>query len=137
MRRALAVALVCCIGAGPAAAKALHIYSSLPLQGASAAQTRDAVRGIRLALDQAGGKAGAFDILYRSLDDSTAVAGNWDPLECDRNGRRAGRDPATILYIGEFNSGCSAISIPVLNRKNIPQISPSNTYNGLTTAEPG
>src|SRR3954454_24168652 len=120
MRRALGAALVCCIGAGPAAAKTLHIYSSLPLQGVSRAQARDIVRAIRVALNEAGGRAGTFDIRYTSLDDSTAVAGNWDPGQCAQNARGAPRDPATILYIGEFNSGCSAITIPILNAKNIP-----------------
>ena len=38
-----------------------------------------------------------------------------------------------MAYIGEFNSGASKISIPILNRAGIPQISPANTYNGLTT----
>ena len=36
----------------------VDIYSSLPLQGASTAQTDPMVNGIKLALDQAGGKAG-------------------------------------------------------------------------------
>jgi branched-chain amino acid transport system substrate-binding protein len=126
------------MGAGTAAdAKTLDIYSSLPLQGASAAQTRDTVRGIRLALHEAGGKAGAFDIHYVSLDDSTRAAGNWDPNKAFANAQRAANDPLAILYIGEFNSGASAATIPVLNRKNISQISPSNTYNGLTTGEAG
>ena len=37
----------------------------------------------------------------------------------------------------EFNSGGSKVSIPILNKANIPQISPSNTYVGLTTDKPG
>jgi branched-chain amino acid transport system substrate-binding protein len=42
------------------------------------------------------------------------------------------------VYIGEYDSGASAISIPILNRAKIPQISPSNTAVGLTTNdEPG
>ena len=49
--------------------------------------------------------------------------------------RKAAQDPFTIVYLGEFNSGASAISIPILNEANILQISPSNTYVGLTPAE--
>ena len=41
----------------------------------------------------------------------------------------------TIAYLGEFNSGASAISIPILNEAGILQISPSNTYVGLTRSE--
>jgi branched-chain amino acid transport system substrate-binding protein len=41
-----------------------------------------------------------------------------------------------IGYIGDFNSGASAISIPILNRDLIPQISPSSTAVGLTSGGP-
>ena len=42
-----------------------------------------------------------------------------------------------MAYIGEFNSGASAISIPILNEVPIAQISPANTAVGLTSDEPG
>jgi len=42
-----------------------------------------------------------------------------------------------VLYIGEFNSGCSKVTIPILNQAGVPQISPANTYVGLTTNDPG
>ena len=48
--------------------------------------------------------------------------------------RRVG-DDNTIAYLGEFNSGASAISIPLLNEAGILQVSPSNTYVGLTRSE--
>ena len=48
------------------------------------------------------------------------------------NVRRAAQDESAIAYIGDFNSGASAISIPILNEVPLPQISPSNTAIGLT-----
>jgi branched-chain amino acid transport system substrate-binding protein len=48
------------------------------------------------------------------------------------NGRKAARDPDTVAYLGEFNSPASRLSIPILNRAAILQISPSNTSVGLT-----
>ena len=39
--------------------------------------------------------------------------------------------------MGEFNSGASEVSIPILNEAGIPQVSPANTYVGLTTNLPG
>jgi branched-chain amino acid transport system substrate-binding protein len=51
--------------------------------------------------------------------------------------RRAAQDSAAIAYIGEFNSGGSAISIPILNEAGVPVISPSNTAVGLTRRGPG
>lgn len=113
------------------------LYSSLPLQGASKDQTGAMVKGIRLALEEAGGKAGSTTIKYTSLDDSTAQAGNWDPGQVAQNARKVAQDTKAVGYIGEFNSGASAISIPILNQAGIPQVSPANTYVGLTTNEPG
>jgi len=115
----------------------VDIYSSLPLQGASKDQTGAMVQGIRLALDQAHNKAGKFNVKYTSLDDSTAQAGNWDPAQTGQNARKVAQDSKAVYYIGEFNSGASQISMPTLNQAGIPQVSPANTYVGLTTNEPG
>jgi branched-chain amino acid transport system substrate-binding protein len=95
------------------------------------------VNGIKLALSQAGGKAGQFTVNYQSLDDSTAQAGKWDPTQTAANARKAATDSKAVYYIGEFNSGASEVSIPILNQAGIPQVSPANTYVGLTTNEPG
>jgi branched-chain amino acid transport system substrate-binding protein len=115
----------------------VDLYSSLPLQGASKDQTGAMVKGIQLAVSENGGKAGDTQVNYTSLDDSTAQAGNWDPGQVAQNARKVAQDSKAIGYIGEFNSGASAISIPILNEAGIPQVSPANTYVGLTTDEPG
>jgi branched-chain amino acid transport system substrate-binding protein len=115
----------------------IDIYSSLPLQGASTAQTDPLVNGIKLALSEAGGKAGNFTVNYQSLDDSTAAAGKWDPGQTAANARKVAADPKAVYYMGEFNSGASEVSIPILNQAGIPQVSPANTYVGLTTNLPG
>jgi branched-chain amino acid transport system substrate-binding protein len=122
-------------GGGGGGRTALTIYSSLPLQGDSRPQSTDVVNGEKLALEEAGGKVGKFTIKYVSLDDATAAAGKWDPGQTSADARKAAQDPSTIVYLGEFNSGASAISIPILNESNTLQISPSNTYVGLTRAE--
>ncbi len=124
-------------GGGASASKTIDIYSSLPLQGASTAQTDPMVNGIKLALSEAGNKAGQFTVNYQSLDDSTAAAGKWDPGQTAADARKAAADPKTTYYIGEFNSGASEVSIPILNQAGIPMLSPANTYVGLTTKLPG
>src|SRR5436853_526353 len=50
---------------------------------------------------------------------------------------KAGAEAKAAFYIGECNSGCSEVSIPILNPGGIPQVSPANTYVGLTTNLPG
>jgi branched-chain amino acid transport system substrate-binding protein len=115
----------------------VDIYSSLPLQGASSAQTVPLVNGIKLALPQAGNKAGQWTVNYQSLDDSTAAAAKWDPGQTAADARKVASDAKAVYYIGEFNSGASEVSIPILNQAGIPQVSPANTYVGLTTNLPG
>ena len=115
----------------------VDIYSSLPMQGSSNVQTIPMVNGMKLALAQAGDKAGKFTINFTALDDSTAAAGKWDPSQTAANARKVAADPKAVYYIGEFNSGASEISIPILNQAGIPQVSPANTYVGLTTDLPG
>jgi branched-chain amino acid transport system substrate-binding protein len=115
----------------------LTIYSSLPRQGASRVQAIPIEQGAALALKQRGGKVGNFSIKYTRLDDATAAAGKWDPAPTSANARRACQDETTIAYIGEYNSGASAISIPILNECGMPQVSPANTAVGLTKKEPG
>ena len=115
----------------------VDVYSSLPLQGAQRLQTVAMVNGIKLALERAGNKAGDLKVKYTSLDDSTAQAGNWTPEAAAQNARKVAQDDAAVAYIGEFNSGASAISIPILNEVPIAQISPANTAVGLTSDDPG
>jgi branched-chain amino acid transport system substrate-binding protein len=116
----------------------LTIYSSLPLQGTSKGQSEAVINGEKLALKQAGNKVGKFKINYVSLDDSTAQnPGTADEGQTAQNARKAVQDSKTIFYLGEFNSGGTKVSLPILNKANIPQISPSNTYVGLTTNAPG
>jgi branched-chain amino acid transport system substrate-binding protein len=124
---------------GSSGGSTIDIYSSLPLQGAVTAQTDPLVNGIKLALAQAGGKAGKFTVNYQSLDDSTATsaATTCDVSQSQANARKAATDSKAVYYIGEFNSGCSKVTIPILNQAGIPQVSPANTYVGLTTNDPG
>jgi branched-chain amino acid transport system substrate-binding protein len=122
---------------GATGSNVVDIYSSLPLQGASSAQTAPMVNGMKLALSQAGNKAGQWTVNYQSLDDSTAAAGKWDPSQCAANARKVAADTKSVFYMGEFNSGCSEVSIPILNQAGVPQVSPANTYVGLTTNLPG
>jgi branched-chain amino acid transport system substrate-binding protein len=115
----------------------LTIYSSVPLHGASRANAQAVVNGEQLALQQAHGQVGRYRIVLRSLDDSTVQRQAWDPGKTTENARTAIIDPSTVLYLGELNSGASAVSIPLLNRVGIPQISPTSTAVGLTSADAG
>jgi branched-chain amino acid transport system substrate-binding protein len=88
-------------------------------------------------LQEAGNRAGGRPVRLVTLNDATTKAGAWTPQRTARNALRAAQDPTTIGYIGEFNSGASRVSLPILNEAGIPMISPSNTYNGMTTGGAG
>jgi branched-chain amino acid transport system substrate-binding protein len=127
-------------GGNTVSGTSLTIYSSLPLQGTSRGQSEAVINGEKLALDALapGGKLGKYTIKYVSLDDSTAQnPGTADEGQTAQNARKAASDKTTIFYLGEFNSGGTKVSLPILNTAGIPQISPSNTYVGLTTSDPG
>jgi branched-chain amino acid transport system substrate-binding protein len=125
----------------PISGPTLTVYASVPLNGASTVSGRAVVDGADLALQRIGGRVGRYRIVLRALDDATPQRQAWDPGQTTLNVRRAVNDRTTIGYIGEFNSGASAVSIPLLNRVGIPQISPSATAVGLTdggaAASPG
>jgi branched-chain amino acid transport system substrate-binding protein len=114
----------------------LTIYSSLPFDPTDKPQSQDVVDGEKLALQQAGNKAGKYNIKFVSLDDSTPAQGEWEAGQVSSNARTAAQNKNTILYLGEFNSGATAVSLPILNRSGILQISPSNTAVGLTKKSP-
>ncbi|HEY2655268.1 MAG TPA: hypothetical protein VGI55_05730, partial [Solirubrobacteraceae bacterium] len=101
---ALAVALPASSAKTRASAAAgsatVDFYSSLPLSGSSVAQTGPAVNGIKLALKEAGNKAGHYKINYTSLNDATAAAGQWTPEATSANARKAASDSSAVYYMG-------------------------------------
>jgi branched-chain amino acid transport system substrate-binding protein len=115
----------------------LTIYESLPLHGGSQLGAQAALNGARMALAERAGRIGRYQVKLRVLDDSSAKAGTWDPGQTETNARLAATDRTTIGYVGDLNSGASAISIPLLNRQGIAQISPASTAVGLTSDAPG
>lgn len=117
--------------------RTLTIYVSAPLVGRSGVTGNAVVSGARLALDQVGGRIGEYRISFKALDDATVARGGWDPGQTTINARLAVLDPTTIGYVGEVDSGASAISIPPLNRAGIPQVSPTSAAVGLTSATLG
>src|SRR5688572_22584288 len=119
-------------GGGTTASTDVVVYSSLPLQGATRENSLDVQKGIELALEQRSGEAGSCTIEYQKLDDSTAQAGAWDPGATSANARKVVNDDSAIALLGEFNSGASAISIPITNEAGLLQVSPANTAIELT-----
>ena len=116
------------------------IVSDLPLQGAGRAQNLLMGQAIRYVLEkQYSFKAGKYSIGYQECDDSTAQAGRYDPAVCSANARAYAAERKVIGVLGTFNSGCSKLEIPILNRApggRVGMVSSANTAVGLTHYAP-
>jgi branched-chain amino acid transport system substrate-binding protein len=125
------------VGTSPAAQSVgsqLTVYASMPLQGPSATISKQIVGGEKLALADAGGHVGPFTVSYQLVDDSSPTTGDWDPGVTAADAKAAAQDPTTIAYLGDFNSGATAVSLPLTNAAGILQVSPASPYVGLTSA---
>ncbi|NBQ16615.1 MAG: branched-chain amino acid ABC transporter substrate-binding protein, partial [Proteobacteria bacterium] len=117
----------------------LKIVSSLPRTGSANAQTTSMVNGIKMAIDEVGGKVDGMAIEYEDMDDASPQRGNWDASVEAQNANKALADEKVIGYIGTYNSGAAKISMPILNKGGLVMISPGNTTTSLTkpgTGEP-
>ena len=93
------------------------------------------VNAIKLALQEAGGKAGPLSVTYVSLDSATREDGDVDERPaCSTTRAQAVRDLNAIAYIGDRDSAATALSLPLTNEGHVLQVSPSSTYDGLTRA---
>jgi len=119
-----------------AVADDLVIYSALPEHGPQAPRARDVLDGERLALLLADGKAGDFHVKLQPLDDSDPEAdpddAGWKPETTLKAANDAVTDPGTIAYIGDFDNGATALSLPQTNQQDLLQVSPASTYGGFT-----
>lgn len=120
-------------GTGAAAACKVKIVSSLPMQGAAKSQTDTMINAIKQALDDHGATSGNCAVEYLPWDDSSAALGKWDPAVETSNANKAVGDAEVMAYLGTYNSGAAALSIPILNQAGpLVMVSPANTYPGLT-----
>ncbi len=116
------------------------VASDLPLQGAGRAQNLAMGQAIRFVLEkQYNFKVGKYSVGYQECDDSTAAKGAWDPAKCTANGRAYANDKSVIGVLGTFNSGCTKLMLPILNRAPggaVGMVSSANTNVGLTHSAP-
>ncbi len=112
----------------------LTIYSSLPLHGPDASVSTQIINGEKLALADAGGQVGRFRINFFSLDDAGASSGRWEPGTTATNAKLAAQDNDAIAYLGDYDSGATAVSLPLINGAGILQVSPGSPYVGLTSS---
>ena len=101
----------------------------MPLRGGEAANGRDAVHGVKLALADARGRAGALTVQAVYLDDTSGRGGHarWSSVAASENARRAVEDSTAIAYVGDFASGATRSSLPITNEAHMLQVSPASS----------
>ncbi len=116
----------------------IKLYSSWPFSGTMEILGTHAIEASKMCLEDFGGAAGGYAIEYQALDDGVAAnEGKWEPAKETENANTAINDESCMAYLGTYNSGAAAISIPLTNVAGLAQISFANTYPGLTTSFEG
>jgi branched-chain amino acid transport system substrate-binding protein len=110
----------------------LRIYTSWPMQGAMIPEGTGMKNGVDMAVAEVGGVVAGYCLEVINLDDASPQTGKWDGAVEAENANKAVGDPLAIVYIGTYNSGAAKVSIPINNRAHMAQITPANTYPGLT-----
>src|SRR3954471_2363591 len=132
----LAATVAGCGMAGTAKVEApVTVYVSLPLTGPHGSSGQDAADGVRLALEQAQGKAGSIQVRAQFLDD--AKGRNWDPVAVGANARQAVQVSSAAAYIGELDSEPTRASVPITNDAGLVQVSPGAGGVDLTQPAAG
>lgn len=143
---ALALCAACLPAAMAQQDSTIRIYTSWPLQGSMQPEGESMLAAARLALDHyradhnGAGPAG-FNVEIVATDDASPTTGSWDGTIEAGNAQRCVNDPLCMVYFGTYNSGAAMVSSPITNQAGIAQITPANTYPGLTKpwapGEPG
>jgi len=110
----------------------LRLYTSWPMQGAMLPEGTGMKNGVDLAVSEVNGTVAGFCLEIVNLDDASPQTGKWDGAVEAENANKAVGDPLAIVYIGTYNSGAAKVSIPITNRAHMAQVTPANTYPGLT-----
>lgn len=107
-----------------------RVYVSLPRVGDGAPSAAKIATGLRAALRLHGATAGRHRIRFVWMNDARGA--RWAPDLVVANARRAAADPRAIAYVGEGNSGATALAMPIINRAGLTHLSPVSTATALT-----
>src|SRR5690242_13560935 len=110
----------------------LRFYTSWPMQGAMLPEGTGMKNGVDMAVSEVNGAVAGYCIEVVNLDDASPQTGKWDGAVEAENANKAVGDQQAIVYIGTYNSGAAKVSIPITNRAHMAQVTPANTYPGLT-----
>ncbi len=115
-----------------AATKTIKIYASWPLQGSMIPEGTAMLNAAKMALDEVNSTVGNYKLELVFLDDASPTTGSWDGTIEANNAQKAIADNDALVYFGTYNSGAAKISMPLTNKAGLAQITPANSWPGLT-----
>lgn len=125
--------LVACSGSTEKAERSLRIYVSQPTEGGRGGE--DTIEAVKIAVANSGDEIDGVALKVVGLNDARPD-GRFDPALVRSNARRAADDDSAIAYIGDYDSGATAIAMPILNRVGMLHITSGATAVSLTHPEP-
>jgi branched-chain amino acid transport system substrate-binding protein len=110
------------------------LASDLPVSGSDASDGKPTQQGAQLAITQANNNKllGGCTVKFTPKDDSSVALGKHDPQQGAQNITELAGDSSVLGVVGPFNSSVALAELPISNKANLAQISPSNTNPGLT-----
>jgi branched-chain amino acid transport system substrate-binding protein len=117
------------------AATEVKIGVDLPMSGGEAPNGVPTNNGVLLAIAEANKAGGPYHFSEELKDD--AVNGVHDPAQGAKNVQELIADSAVVGIVGNFNSNVAQACIPITYSAGIVQISPSQTFPGLTKPQYG
>jgi branched-chain amino acid transport system substrate-binding protein len=110
----------------------IKLVTSWPMQGAMVPEGTAMKRAVDLAVAKYNGVVAGYCIKVENQDDASPVTGSWDgTVEADI-AQKAVADKDVMVYLATYNSGAAKISMPITNKAGLAQVTPANTYPGLT-----
>ncbi|KXK49402.1 MAG: extracellular ligand-binding receptor [Chloroflexi bacterium OLB13] len=108
------------IGVSAQDGQTVKIYTSWPLTGGTQAIGQSMLNAVNLALehyltDHDGMGPAGLTVEIVPLDDASPTSGAWDGQIEAENAQRCVNDPECLVYMGTYNSGAAAVSMPITN----------------------
>jgi branched-chain amino acid transport system substrate-binding protein len=110
----------------------IKIITSWPMQGAMIPEGTAMKQAVDLAVRHYGGEVAGYKIEVTNMDDASPTTGSWDGTVEAEIAQKAVADPDVMVYLATYNSGAAKVSMPITNKAGLVQITPANTYPGLT-----
>jgi len=112
----------------------ITIGMDFALTGAEAEEATTELDGARLAVEEANAKhtVPGYELRTIVLNDATATAGGYDPVQSATNARMFAENSSVVAVVGPIDSGSAKAMLPVLAEAGLAMVAGSTTSPDLT-----